>query len=186
VKVGVVAALAGISYDFGMSTVTRTRIRSLESYGRYFPKEGFGDHHARVTRTRRKKRASEKWRRPRWSSCPETQTSTQELTLAKPLKSSKKFVAQPSGLSIAENASPASIKISRKKVSSTSAGGSDAALALAHALDLNDSGSSASDGEAALLAPPRKRPKRSPAPKNAPKSSVAKGNFKYFLSLLLL
>jgi hypothetical protein len=54
VKVGVVAALAGISYDFGMSTVTRTRIRSLESYGRYFPKEGFGDHHARVPRTRRK------------------------------------------------------------------------------------------------------------------------------------
>jgi hypothetical protein len=40
-KVGAVAALAGISYDFGLSTVTRTRIRSLESYNRYFPK-GYG------------------------------------------------------------------------------------------------------------------------------------------------
>jgi hypothetical protein len=38
VKVGVVATLVGISYDFGLSTVMRTRIGSLESYDRYFPK----------------------------------------------------------------------------------------------------------------------------------------------------
>jgi hypothetical protein len=38
VKVGVVAALAGISYDFGLSTVMKTRIGSLYSYGHYFLK----------------------------------------------------------------------------------------------------------------------------------------------------
>jgi hypothetical protein len=38
VKVGAAVALAGISYDFGLSTVTRTRIVSLESYDRYFLK----------------------------------------------------------------------------------------------------------------------------------------------------
>jgi hypothetical protein len=32
-KVGVAATLAGISYDFGLSTFMRTRIGSLESYG---------------------------------------------------------------------------------------------------------------------------------------------------------
>jgi hypothetical protein len=30
--------LTGISYDFGLSTVARTRIGSLESYNCYFPK----------------------------------------------------------------------------------------------------------------------------------------------------
>jgi hypothetical protein len=38
VKVGVAAALAGISYDFGLLTVTRARVRSLESYNHYFLK----------------------------------------------------------------------------------------------------------------------------------------------------
>jgi hypothetical protein len=38
VKVGAAAALVGISYDFGMSTITRTQIGSLESYRRNFPK----------------------------------------------------------------------------------------------------------------------------------------------------
>jgi hypothetical protein len=38
VKVAAVATLARISYDFGQSTVTKTRLRSLESYTRYFPK----------------------------------------------------------------------------------------------------------------------------------------------------
>jgi hypothetical protein len=41
VKVGATATLAGISYDFGLSTVTRTRIMSLESHNRYFQK-GYG------------------------------------------------------------------------------------------------------------------------------------------------
>jgi hypothetical protein len=38
-KVAVVAALAGISYDFGQSFATKTRLTSMESYARYFPKE---------------------------------------------------------------------------------------------------------------------------------------------------
>jgi hypothetical protein len=38
VKVGAAAALTGISYDFGLLTVARTRIGSLESYNCYFPK----------------------------------------------------------------------------------------------------------------------------------------------------
>jgi hypothetical protein len=132
------------------------------------------------------KRASEKWRCPRGSSHPGTQTSAEELTLAKSLKPSKKFVAQSSGLSIAEIASPASIRIYRKKASSTSASGSDVTLTLACVLDLFDSGSSSSHGEATLLALPRKHPRKSPALKNAPKPSATKGNFEYFLSLLLL
>jgi hypothetical protein len=37
-KVAVVAALAGISYDFGQSTITKTRLTSMESYTSYFPK----------------------------------------------------------------------------------------------------------------------------------------------------
>jgi hypothetical protein len=41
VKVGAAAALASISYDFGLSIVMRTRIGSLESYSRYFLK-GYG------------------------------------------------------------------------------------------------------------------------------------------------
>jgi hypothetical protein len=36
VKVGATVTLAGISYDFGLSIVTRTRIGSLESYDRNF------------------------------------------------------------------------------------------------------------------------------------------------------
>jgi hypothetical protein len=41
VKIGVEAALAGISYDFGKSGVTKARNASLESLARYFPK-GYG------------------------------------------------------------------------------------------------------------------------------------------------
>jgi hypothetical protein len=40
-KVGVVIALAGISYHFGLSTIMKTRLGSLESYAHYFPK-GYG------------------------------------------------------------------------------------------------------------------------------------------------
>jgi hypothetical protein len=35
VKVGTTTALAGISYDFGLSIVMRTRIVSLESYSHF-------------------------------------------------------------------------------------------------------------------------------------------------------
>jgi hypothetical protein len=41
VKVGVVAALAGISSDFGLSTIMKTLLGSLESYICYFLK-GYG------------------------------------------------------------------------------------------------------------------------------------------------
>jgi hypothetical protein len=40
-KVLAVAALAGISYDFGPSGVMKARIGSMENYARYFPK-GYG------------------------------------------------------------------------------------------------------------------------------------------------
>jgi hypothetical protein len=41
VKVAVVAALAGISYEFGQSNITKTQLGSTESYELYFPK-GYG------------------------------------------------------------------------------------------------------------------------------------------------
>jgi hypothetical protein len=41
VKVSVVATLAGISYDFGQSTITKTCLGSLESNAHHFPK-GYG------------------------------------------------------------------------------------------------------------------------------------------------
>jgi hypothetical protein len=104
--------------------------------------------------------------------------------LAKPLKPSKKFVSQLSGLSIVEKAPPNGIKVSRKRMSSTLAGGIDATLTSARALNFFDSGLFASDGEAALPTQPQKHPHKSPTLKNAPKTSVVKGNFKYFLSLL--
>jgi hypothetical protein len=37
-KVVAAAALAGISYDFGPSGITKARVRSMEPYARYFPK----------------------------------------------------------------------------------------------------------------------------------------------------
>jgi predicted hydrocarbon binding protein len=40
-KIGAEAALVGISYDFGQSTVTKAHIASLESFACYFPK-GYG------------------------------------------------------------------------------------------------------------------------------------------------
>jgi hypothetical protein len=41
VKIGAEAALAGTSYDFGQSTITKACIASLESFAHYFPK-GYG------------------------------------------------------------------------------------------------------------------------------------------------
>jgi hypothetical protein len=37
-KVAASAALAGISYDFGPSKITKTHIGSMENYAHYFPK----------------------------------------------------------------------------------------------------------------------------------------------------
>jgi hypothetical protein len=40
-KVVAAVALAGISYDFGLSNIMNTHVESMESYARYFPK-GYG------------------------------------------------------------------------------------------------------------------------------------------------
>jgi hypothetical protein len=90
------------------------------------------------------------------------QTSAQELVLAKALKLSQKFSSQPSGLSVMENTSPANVKISGDKTSSTSAGGGGLIRALAHALDLFDPGSSASDDEVIAPVTHRKHLQKSP------------------------
>jgi hypothetical protein len=90
------------------------------------------------------KKVSEKRRRARGLSNSGTQTSMQELALAKPIKTSKKFVVQSSGLSIVEKAFPVGAKIAGKRTSFGSAGGSDAARASGRVLDLFDLGSSAS------------------------------------------
>jgi hypothetical protein len=73
----------------------------------------------------------------------------QELVLAKALKPSKKFKSQSSGLDVVEEASSANVRISGGKTSSTSIVGGSACRAPVRALDLFDSGSSASGGEAA-------------------------------------
>jgi hypothetical protein len=78
------------------------------------------------------------------------QTFAVELTLAKPVKCSKNFVAKSSGFSIAEKAIVVDIRIDGKKTYSTSAGGSGAARAPTRALDLFGSGSSASNDETPL------------------------------------
>jgi hypothetical protein len=116
------------------------------------------------------------------------QLSTQELALAKPLKQSKKFVSHSLGLSTTKKTSSATVKIHGGKMSSTFAGRSGAAQALTRALDLFDSGSSASDGETVNLVPPRKHPRKSLIPKSAPKPSEAhavKGTLEQFLALRL-
>jgi hypothetical protein len=90
----------------------------------------------------------------------------QKLLLAKPLKQSKKFVTQSSGLIVSEKTSSVNRKIVGGKRSSTTTCGNGAARALTRALDLFHLGSSASDGEAAILAPPRKHPQKSPISKS--------------------
>jgi hypothetical protein len=70
------------------------------------------------------------------------QTFVQELALAKPLKPSRKFISQSSD-----------VKIGGGKTSSTSACGGGSGRAPAHVLDLFGSGSSASNGEAAVPMP---------------------------------
>jgi hypothetical protein len=132
------------------------------------------------------KKVSEKRKRRGGLSHVGNQTSVQELALAKPVKASKKFIAQSSGLSIVEKTSPVDAKVVRKRMSSTSAGGSDVASALARALDLFGSGSSSSNGEAAPQAPPKKCHRKSPVPKIILKLSTTQGNLECFLSLFLL
>jgi hypothetical protein len=65
------------------------------------------------------------------------------------------------------------VKISGGKTSSASMGGGVATPALTHALDLFDSGMSATNVAAAALVPRRKRPRRCPPPKAASKCSGA-------------
>jgi hypothetical protein len=89
----------------------------------------------------------EKWKHVRGLSQSGTQTSMQELALAKTVRPSKKFTIQSSWLSIAEKTSSANVKGAGKKTSSASAGGSDATHTWTHILDLFDSSSSASDSE---------------------------------------
>jgi hypothetical protein len=38
VRIGAEATLAGMSYDFGQSTMTKAHLTSLKSFTRYFPK----------------------------------------------------------------------------------------------------------------------------------------------------
>jgi hypothetical protein len=104
---------------------------------------------------------------------------------AKPLKPSKKFVAQSSRLSGVKKTSPAGIKISRKKMSSTFSRGSDATPTSARALDFFDLGSFVSNGETTLLALPQKCPRKPSSLKTASELSAARGEFEFLLSLLL-
>jgi hypothetical protein len=90
------------------------------------------------------KKATEKCKCPKGSSRSMGQMSAQELALTKPLKESKKFISQSSGLSVTEKSSSTTIKITGGKTSSSSTGGSGAAPAPTHALDLFDSGLSSS------------------------------------------
>jgi hypothetical protein len=122
------------------------------------------------------------------SSHSRDQTSVQELALAKALKPSKKFSSGSSGLSPIEKAAATNVKAGRGKISSTSTGfgGADQAL---KALDLFDSGSSASHAEAATPLPCHKHPWKSPPLKGALKTFDAptgKGmsmlNFVFLLS----
>jgi hypothetical protein len=82
------------------------------------------------------------------------------MALAKPLKSSKKFFSHSSGPS--------------------SADGGSTAQASTHALDLFDSGSSASDGEPTNLGPPQKRPRKSLVPKTVSKALATKDTLDQF------
>jgi hypothetical protein len=104
------------------------------------------------------KKATEKRKHIKGSSCSRDETSTQVLALAKPLKPSKKFSSQSSRPSIIEKTSSANLKISGGKTFSTSMGWGGSGRAPARTLDLFDSGLSASSGEDAAPVPRRKRP----------------------------
>jgi hypothetical protein len=112
-----------------------------------------------------------------------TQTSALEVTLAKLVKRSNKFIAKSSRLIIVEKATAMTIKIAGKKTHSASAGGSDTIQASTRALDLFGSSSSASDDETTPREPPHKHPRIFVHPKGVPKSSVMRSNFEWSLSL---
>jgi hypothetical protein len=92
-----------------------------------------------------------------------TQTSAQELALAKPLKCSMKFAARSSELSATEKTSLARVNDAGKKPK--------------HALDLFGSDSSASDGDAVPFKRPQKRPRESSISKEMPKPPPTGGKF---------
>jgi hypothetical protein len=92
-----------------------------------------------------------------------TQTSTQELALANPLKCSMKFAAKSSGLSAAEKASLTGVNSASKNPK--------------HVQDLFDSDSSVSDGEAVPFERPQKHPRESSISKEALKLPQAGGKF---------
>jgi hypothetical protein len=115
------------------------------------------------------KKATAKRRRASGSSRSEDGASTKEMALAKRLKQSKKFASQTSG--------PSSIGVGH------------AAQALARALDLFDSGSSASDAEPTDSVPARKHLWRSSTLKTVSEPSeafAANGMMERFLFLRLL
>jgi hypothetical protein len=100
------------------------------------------------------RKISGKWGRGRRSSHYVTQTSAQEVALAKPFKHSTKFATKSSGLSPAKKASITRFEATAKKMSSASAIGSGATYAPKCALNLFDSGSSTSNDETAPLERP--------------------------------
>jgi hypothetical protein len=116
------------------------------------------------------------------SSRPGTQTSMQELALAKPLKLSKKFVAQSLGLRVAEKTSPAALRFLGKGCLVPSHEGVMRpqlrpvrwiCLIQAH-LHLM------------VKAPFWHHPRKFSTLKNASKLSITRGDFEFLISLLLL
>jgi hypothetical protein len=95
------------------------------------------------------RKTSGKWGRGRRSSHSGTQTSTQELAMARPLKHSIKFAAKFSRLSPTEKASVAGVEAAGKNTSSTFAAGSGVTCAPKCALNLIGSSSSVSNDETA-------------------------------------
>jgi hypothetical protein len=104
----------------------------------------------------------------RRSSHSRSQTSAQELALAKALKPSKKSTTK---------AFAASVKAAGKKTLCTSTGRGSVTRALKHVLNLFDSDLSASDSKTAPLERPLKHSKESPLDKDIPKFSALKGFF---------
>jgi hypothetical protein len=88
------------------------------------------------------------------------QTFMQELTLAKPMKHSNKFVVKSSRLTVAEKATVVTVKIAGKETCFASAGGSGATRAPMCALDLFVLGSSASANEPTPREQPCKCPRK--------------------------
>jgi hypothetical protein len=80
------------------------------------------------------KKTIEKRKRKKGSSRLREETSDQERAMAKPVKKSKKFKVQSSGLSITEKI--AGVKTGERKASSTSNGGDGPGHASVHAIDL--------------------------------------------------